>query len=87
MIVSALSKGCEVAGTKALDESERENGENAFAQLIYEEGANLSARLLVTLFLITTLFPRFIEWADKKRKDKEAMLTKVEKEVKGERVK
>ena len=90
MITAGIDKGLEYAEVKRLDDIEKSNGNDAFAQLIYEEGPNLSARFLVLLWVITTLLPRILEWFDKKKKEKEKQsnpLSVVEKEVKGERVK
>jgi hypothetical protein len=90
LIVNAVDKTTEFAKVKRLDEIEKSNGADAFAQLLYEEGANLSARVLVLLWLITTALPRLVEWLDKKAKEKEKSrnpLAVIEKVVEGERTK
>lgn len=76
MIVKAVDKGAEFAKVKTLDSDEKSDGEVAFASLLYEEGAQLSARLLVLLWCITVLSSRVVEFFDNRRKAKESKETK-----------
>lgn len=70
MIVKAFDKTAEYAKVTTFDKDEREDGETAFASLLYEEGAQLSARLLVALWLITVWSTRIIEFFDNRAKQK-----------------
>jgi len=72
MIVSAVDGTVTYLKTKPLEKIEREDGETAFASLLYEEGAQLSARLLVLLWVITVLSSRAMEFFENRKKEREA---------------
>jgi hypothetical protein len=71
MIISAFDKGARFAETAPLDAEEKEDGTFAFSALLYEEGAELSARLLVALWLISVISLRVMEFFEKKQREKE----------------
>lgn len=71
MIVGAVDGTVTYLKTKSLEKYEKEEGETAFASLLYEEGAMLSARLLVLLWIITVLSARIGEYFEARKRDAE----------------
>ena len=71
MIVEAADGVIVYGKTKALTKNEREDGETAFASLMYEEGMMLSARMLVLLWCITVFTSRILEFIDNRKKEAE----------------
>lgn len=71
MIVGAVDGTVTYLKTKPLEKYEKEEGETAFASLLYEEGAMLSARLLVLLWVITVLSARIGEYFENRKREAE----------------
>lgn len=67
-VVGAVSSGFELLKTSPLNVQEREHGEFAIAALLYQEGADLDAKLLVLLWAASVSAPRLAEMALNKRK-------------------
>lgn len=72
MIVSAVNSIAVAAETKPLNSVERAEGKMAFSALLYEYGANLSAGVLVLMWVISVIVPRVLEWLDKRKAERQA---------------
>lgn len=70
MIISAVNSIAVAADTKALTTVERAEGKLAFSALLYEYGANLSAGVLVVMWIISVIVPRVLEWLDKRKAER-----------------
>ena len=71
MIVEAVDGVAVYGKTKTLTKNEREDGETAFASLMYEEGMMLSARMLVLLWCVTVFTSRVMEFIENRKKEQE----------------
>lgn len=71
MIVGAVDGTVTYLKTKPLEKYEKEEGETAIASLLYEEGAMLSARLLVLLWVITVLSSRVMEYFENRKREEQ----------------
>jgi hypothetical protein len=67
-ILLGISRLATTVGTAPLDKEEIDSGTIAFAALMYQYGAMLDARVLVTLWLASVSIPRAMEYAENRRK-------------------
>jgi hypothetical protein len=65
-VLHGISRLCEVAKTSPLDREEIDSGVVAWSALMYEEGAMLSGKVLVFLWLMGCLLPRAVEYLEKR---------------------
>jgi len=69
--VSAVSSSFELLNAPALSSKEHESGELALGMVLYQEGANLDAKLFALLWIASVSAPRLAQLAkDKKDKGK-----------------
>lgn len=69
-LVLAVSKTCEVVKTDPLSPQEMASGEMAFGALMYQYGASLDAKVLVTLWIAGISAPRMLQYLDRKLDEK-----------------
>lgn len=84
MLVKLIDKLNQFMEAEELDSDEKEAGIEAFSALLYQESAQLDARHLVALWLVTTEVPRGIAYLEKKTKEKKTPIQKLEAELKKE---
>ena len=82
MIVATADRTAAYFEVSRLDAEEKEDGTFAFSALLYEEGAELSARLLVALWLISVLSLRVMEFFERREARKANTMKVLEKEIK-----
>lgn len=69
-VISAAGSAFEMLGASGFKDTEQKQGEFALAAFLYEEGANISGRLMLLLWGASVSAPRLAELA-KKRAEKE----------------
>jgi hypothetical protein len=70
-MLHAISKLCEAVDTDPLDKDEIESGSTALGALMYQYGAMLDARVLVTIWLASVSLPRVTQYLEAKQKKEE----------------
>lgn len=70
--LTMMSKLCEAAGASPLDKSELQSGTEAFAAVLYEEGAVFSGRTMAGIWLLSVGPTRAMEILDKRKAKKAA---------------
>lgn len=65
-LLGATSRLCRSIDVSPLDEEETESGTLAFSALLYQYGAELDARVLVVLWLLSIGVPRAAEYFEKR---------------------
>lgn len=68
--LSAVSTMIEAAGSTPLDRSELADGTEVWAGVCYEEGAQLSFKMLAAFWMLTVSVPRVTGYLSERRRDK-----------------
>jgi len=71
-LLSGISRLAQAVGTEPLDKEEVDSGSVAWSALMYEQGAQLSGSVLVTLWSAGVLIPRLVEYAERRAEKQKA---------------
>lgn len=68
-LISGMNSICEVAEVKPLSKVEKDEGTTAVSALLYEYGANVSAGVLMIMWIAGVVIPRVVEYLRKKKEE------------------
>lgn len=71
-VVIGVSKLAEVYGASPLDRNEQAGGELSIAAVLYQYGGQLDALVLLFMWLLGVMIPRFVEVKKRQREEEEA---------------